>query len=127
MGLLLPVKGSPIRPTIGARSFPFEAPRGKWQTVIVTERLTRRRAHYDWRRTTGECHTAAQRNLFNRRLLGCLHHCRVTRQTYNEDAAFPTSPAATEKAARQLDRVGCLHRIRPVSTATAASSAFQGG
>jgi transposase len=32
------------------------------------------RAHYDRRKTTGDRHTAAQCNLFNR-LLGCLHHC----------------------------------------------------
>jgi transposase len=39
---------------------------------------------------------AAQRNLFNR-LLGCLHHCLHTRQTYDEATAFPTTsstPAA---------------------------------
>jgi transposase len=56
------------------------------------------RARYDRRRTAGDRHTAAQRNLFNR-LLGCLHHCLRTRQTYNEHAAFPTAPAATEEAA----------------------------
>jgi transposase len=56
------------------------------------------RAHYDRRRTAGDRHTAAQRNLFNR-LLGCLHHCLDTRQTYKEDTAFPTSPATTEQAA----------------------------
>jgi transposase len=56
------------------------------------------RAHYDRRRAAGDRHTAAQRNLFNR-LLGCLHHCLRTRQTYNEHAAFPTTTAATEEAA----------------------------
>jgi transposase len=56
------------------------------------------RAHYDRRRTAGDRHTAAQRNLFNR-LLGCLHHCLRTRQTYNEHAAFPTTSAATKEAA----------------------------
>ena len=56
------------------------------------------RAHYDRRRTAGDRHTAAQRNLFNR-LLGCLHHCLRTRQTYNEHAAFPTTTAAAEEAA----------------------------
>lgn len=48
------------------------------------------RAHYDRRKTTGDRHTAAQRNLFNR-LLGCLHHCLQTRQHYNEHIAFPTT------------------------------------
>ena len=48
------------------------------------------RAHYDRRKTTGDRHTAAQRNLFNR-LLGCLHHCLHTQQHYNEQIAFPTT------------------------------------
>jgi transposase len=48
------------------------------------------RTHYDTRKTTGDRHTAAQRNLFNR-LLGCLHHCLQTRQHYNEHIAFPTT------------------------------------
>ena len=56
------------------------------------------RAHYDRRRHAGDHHAAAQRNLFNR-LLGCLHHCLRTRQTYNEHVAFPTASAATEEAA----------------------------
>lgn len=57
------------------------------------------RAHYDRRRTAGDRHTAAQRNLFNR-LLGCLHHCLATHQTYNEGVAFPAaSAAAIEDAA----------------------------
>jgi transposase len=51
------------------------------------------RAHYDRRRNAGDRHTAAQRNLFNR-LLGCLHHCLDTHQTYNENIAFP--PPRTE-------------------------------
>jgi transposase len=48
------------------------------------------RTHYNKRKTTGDRHTAAQRNLFNR-LLGCLHHCLQTRQHYNEHIAFPTT------------------------------------
>ena len=50
------------------------------------------RAHYDRRRQTGDRHSAAQRNLFNR-LLGCLHHCLATSQPYNETTAFPTQAA----------------------------------
>ena len=46
------------------------------------------RAHYDRRKTTGDRHVAAQRNLFNR-LIGCLYHCLETRQHYNESIAFP--------------------------------------
>lgn len=56
------------------------------------------RAHYDRRRTAGDRHTAAQRNLFNR-LLGCLHHCLATGQRYHETSAFPTTPSPPEKIA----------------------------
>jgi hypothetical protein len=49
-------------------------------------------AHYQRRRTAGDAHPAALRNLFNR--LGCLHHCLQTRQPYQEHAAF-TRPSAT--------------------------------
>jgi transposase len=56
------------------------------------------RAHYDKRKTTGDRHTAAQRNLFNR-LLGCLHHCLQTRQHYNEHIAFPTTHTNSTEAA----------------------------
>jgi transposase len=56
------------------------------------------RTHYDRRKTTGDRHTAAQRNLFNR-LLGCLHHCLHTRQHYNEQIAFPTTDNNSTKEA----------------------------
>ena len=46
------------------------------------------RAHHDRRKTAGDRHAAAQRNLFGR-LLGCLHHCLATGQPYNEATAFP--------------------------------------
>jgi transposase len=46
------------------------------------------RAHYDQRKDTGDRHAAAQRNLFGR-LLGCLHHCLITGQHYDEATAFP--------------------------------------
>jgi transposase len=51
------------------------------------------RAHYDRRREVGDRHVAAERNLFNR-LLGCLHHCLTTGQTYDPAKAFPTPAAA---------------------------------
>jgi transposase len=54
------------------------------------------RYHYDRRRTAGDRHAAAQRNLFNR-LLGCLHHCLATSQHYNENTAFPP-PAQPQHA-----------------------------
>jgi transposase len=55
------------------------------------------RAHYDRRRQAGDRHTAAQRNLFNR-LLGCLHHCLITGQHYDEATAFPRQPATSAAA-----------------------------
>ena len=42
------------------------------------------RAHYDRRKDAGDRHAAAQRNLF-----GCLHHCLITGQHYDEATAFP--------------------------------------
>lgn len=52
------------------------------------------RAHYQRRRDSGDSHTAALRNTFNR-LLGCRHHCLHTGQPFQESAAFPArSPAA---------------------------------
>jgi transposase len=53
------------------------------------------RAHYDRRKSVGDRHVAAQRNLFNR-MIGILHHCLATRTKYDEHAAFPallTAPA----------------------------------
>jgi len=50
------------------------------------------RAHYDRRRDDGDRHAAAQRNLFGR-LLGCLHHCLITGQHYDETTAFPVQAA----------------------------------
>jgi transposase len=49
------------------------------------------RAHYDRRKQAGDRHAAAQRNLFGR-LLGCLHHCLITGQHYDEAIAFPAQP-----------------------------------
>lgn len=56
------------------------------------------RAHYDRRRTTGDGHPAAQRNLFNR-LLGILYHCLQTRVHYDEHIAFPTTTEPQPAAA----------------------------
>ncbi|TJY63656.1 IS110 family transposase, partial [Arthrobacter sp. CAU 1506] len=50
------------------------------------------RSHYDRRKTSGDRHMAAQRNLFNR-LLGCLYHCLQTGSSYDESAAFPNTVA----------------------------------
>jgi transposase len=56
------------------------------------------RAHYDRRKTEGDRHAAAQRNLFAR-LLGCLHHCLATGQHYDETTAFPSPTPATRATA----------------------------
>jgi hypothetical protein len=57
------------------------------------------RAHYDRRRTAGDRHVAAQRNLFNR-MIGILHHCLQTRTRYDEHIAFPgPADAAASTAA----------------------------
>ncbi|TJY68953.1 IS110 family transposase [Arthrobacter sp. CAU 1506] len=50
------------------------------------------RAHYDRRKASGDRHTSAQRNLFNR-LLGCLYYCLQTGSSYHESAAFPNTAA----------------------------------
>jgi transposase len=46
------------------------------------------RTHYDRRKDAGDRHAAAERNLFSR-LLGCLWHCLITGQDYDEATAFP--------------------------------------
>ena len=56
------------------------------------------RAHYDRRKTEGDRHAAAQRNLFGR-LLGCLHHCLATGQHYDENTAFPNATGKLPQAA----------------------------
>jgi transposase len=67
------------------------------------------RHHYDKRKTAGDRHAAAQRNLFGR-LLGCLHHCMATGQHYDEATAFPATTAQLHRAASHLNRIGCLRR-----------------
>jgi hypothetical protein len=52
--------------------------------------------HYLRRRERGDGHAAALRHLFNR-MLGQLHHCLRTGQTYNPAKAFP--PAQTDQPA----------------------------
>jgi transposase len=56
------------------------------------------RAHYDRRKDKGDRHAAAQRNLFGR-LLGCLHHCLITGQHYDETIAFPGATKKLPQAA----------------------------
>ncbi|MGH3226696.1 MAG: IS110 family transposase [Streptosporangiaceae bacterium] len=56
------------------------------------------RGHYDKRKTNGDRHAAAQRNLFGR-LLGCLYYCLATGQHYDETTAFPAATAQLPQAA----------------------------
>jgi hypothetical protein len=63
-----------------------------WAFATLTA-LPQARAHYDRRHQAGDRHVAAQRNLFNR-LLGCLHHCPTTGQTYDPAKACPTPATA---------------------------------
>jgi transposase len=56
------------------------------------------RAHYDRRRDDGDRHAAAQRNLFGR-MLGCLWHCLITGQDYDETVAFPAATKQSRPAA----------------------------
>lgn len=49
------------------------------------------RAYYDTRRAMGDNHNAALRRLANK-LLGQLHHCLDTRQTYDESLAWARTP-----------------------------------
>ena len=58
-----------------------------WAFMAITNSAAAR-AHYDHRRAIGDRHAAALRHLFNR-LLGQLHHCLTTRQTYDDAKAFP--------------------------------------
>lgn len=54
--------------------------------------------HYNRRRTHGDRHAAALRNVFNR-LLGQLYHCLHTGHTYDASKAFPGSVHDAEPAA----------------------------
>jgi transposase len=49
------------------------------------------RGHYDRRRTVGDGHNAALRNLFNR-MLGQLHHCLTARTGYDPQRAWQPIP-----------------------------------
>jgi hypothetical protein len=57
-----------------------------WAFMAITNNKAAR-AHYDQRRKRGDRHAAALRHLFNR-LIGQLHHCLQTQQTYDPTKAF---------------------------------------
>ena len=59
------------------------------------------REHYLRRRERGDGHPAALRHLFNR-MLGQLHHCLQTGQTYDPGKAFPHPAAAAAEQARPV-------------------------
>lgn len=56
------------------------------------------RDHYQRRRAHGDGHAAALRHLFNR-MLGQLHHCLQTGQTYDLAKAYPHASAPPERVA----------------------------
>jgi transposase len=57
------------------------------------------REHYLHRRDRGDGHPAALRHLFNQ-MLGQLHHCLLTGQTYDPTKAFPhATPTPTDQVA----------------------------
>ncbi|SMD26469.1 transposase [Kibdelosporangium aridum] len=58
-----------------------------WAFMAMTNSPSAR-AHYTRRRTTGDGHPSALRHLFNQ-MLGQLHHCLHTGETYDETKAFP--------------------------------------
>lgn len=68
-----------------------------WAFMAVTNALEAR-AHYQRRKTHGERHGAALRHLFNR-MLGQLHHCLQTGQTYDPIKAFGKPPNTSDQAA----------------------------
>jgi hypothetical protein len=57
-----------------------------WAFSALTKSLGAR-AYYDRRRAAGDTHSKALRRLSNK-LLGQLHHCLATGQTYDETAAW---------------------------------------
>jgi transposase len=61
-----------------------------WWAFAALTKSPGARAHYDRRRAVGDHHNAALRNLANK-LLGRLWWCLVNNQTWNENAAWPTS------------------------------------
>jgi transposase len=56
------------------------------------------RAHYDHRRAAGDSHNAALRNLANK-LLGRLWWCLTNNQSWDDNAAWPTSPRPAQPTA----------------------------
>jgi hypothetical protein len=68
-----------------------------WAFMAVTN-APEARAHYQRRKTHGERHGAALRHLFNR-MLGQLHHCLQTGQTYDPIKAFGKLPNTTDQSA----------------------------
>ena len=82
---------------------------------------------HDRRKTGGDRHAAAQRNLFGR-LLGCLHHCLPTGQHYDENTAFPGPRSGnTRHRSFKTKRIGCLDHGEGRSRFGLAASAADRG
>ena len=75
------------------------------------------RAHYDRRRESGERHTAALRNLFNK-LLGCLYQCLQRDTLYDPARGFPRAmelaASSAAPAAEACSRVPGWQNARSV-------------
>jgi transposase len=63
-----------------------------WWAFASITKSSGARAHYDRRRTLGDSHNAALRNLANK-LLGRLWWCLTTNQPWDDNAAWPTVPS----------------------------------
>jgi transposase len=69
-----------------------------WWAFATLTRSTGARAHYDLRRTAGDHHNAALRNLANK-LLGRLWWCLQNNEPWDEDVAWPLPEAPPGTAA----------------------------
>ena len=69
-----------------------------WWASSTLTKSPAARAHYDHRRSLGDTHNAALRNLANK-LLGRLWWCIQNQQTWDEAAAWPTERTGPQVAA----------------------------
>ena len=69
-----------------------------WWAFAAITKSAGARAHYDRRRTTGDTHNAALRNLANK-LLGRLWWCLLHNHAWDEETAWPTTKTSLHSAA----------------------------
>ncbi|MBO1766700.1 IS110 family transposase [Allobranchiibius sp. GilTou38] len=69
-----------------------------WWAFSMLTKSPGARAHYDRRRATGETHNAALRNLANKNL-GRLWWCLANEQPWDENQAWPATPATPRETA----------------------------